>query len=72
MTKTDLRFVSPIFAVMEKAIRGVRPAYDSRENTIDSVEWLRPLRLLGYRPCPYLDRAIWPSRRACPFQAQIE
>ena len=35
MTKTELRSVSPIFAVMEKAIRGVSPPYDSRGKTID-------------------------------------
>jgi len=35
MTKTVSRFVSPTFAVIAKAMRGVRPEYDSRENTID-------------------------------------
>ena len=72
MTKTEWRSVSPIFAVTEKAMRGVRPRYESRANTIDLASELAPLRLLRYRPCTHLARPLWPTWRALPFQPHIE
>ena len=72
MTKTDSPFVSPICAVMEKAISGVSPAYDSLENTTGLLSGCaRPTCwVIGHARTSTV--MIRPARRARPFKAQIE
>ena len=72
MTNTELRSVSPIFAVTEKAIRGVSPPYDSRGNTIDLPSGCPRSACCVIGHARISTVAFGQRGALLPFQAQIE